>query len=77
MHGITNFIQFESKDTLLKIESLDAPLIQLNKKDILNFDNQQADPEKGVHFCLENTLWGTNYPQWFGDDMKYRFVFHF
>lgn len=77
MHGLTKYLQFESKDTLLRIESLDAPLVELNKRDVLSFDNQQADPEKGVHFCLENTAWGTNYPQWFGDDMKYRFVVHF
>ena len=77
MHGLTNYLQFESKDAHLRIESLDTPLLELDKRDIINFDNEPADPNKGVHFSLENTVWGTNYPQWFGDDMKYRFVIHF
>ena len=77
IHGLTNYLQFESKDTLLRMESLDTPLFELDKRDILNFDNEPADPEKGIHFNLENTIWGTNYPQWFGGDMKYRFVIRF
>jgi len=75
--GLTNYIQFDSKDTHLKMVSFDTPLIELNKRDILDFDNVPADTEKGVHFCLENTIWGTNYPQWFGDDMKFRFIIRF
>ena len=27
----------------------------------------------GVHFCLLNNLWGTNFPMWFEEDCRFRF----
>jgi hypothetical protein len=41
---------------------------------LLNFDNQLPEAKDGVHFCLHNNVWGTNFMMWFGDDMKYRFI---
>ena len=29
---------------------------------------------KGIHFSLFTNAWGTNYIQWFGEDMRFRFV---
>lgn len=76
IHGITKDVSFVSANGQITIESLDAPLIQFNKRHLLSFDNEVVEADKGVHFCLLNNLWGTNYTQWFGDDMKYRFVVH-
>ena len=77
IHGVTGDVLFSSGKGKLSLESLDAPLVAFNNRDLLSFDNKVADPDAGIHFCLLNTLWGTNYPQWFGDNMKYRFKLKF
>lgn len=77
IHGVTDNVSVQNAEHQLCVRSLDACLVQFNKRNLLAFDNEVADPEKGMNFCLLNTLWGTNYPQWFGDDMKYRFVLSF
>jgi hypothetical protein len=74
---VTGDVLFSSGKGKLSLESLDAPLVAFNNRDLLSFDNKVADPDAGIHFCLLNTLWGTNYPQWFGDNMKYRFKLKF
>ena len=38
------------------------------------FSKAQPDLSNGVHFNLFNNGWGTNYVQWFGEDMRFRFV---
>jgi len=77
VHGIDQYVRLQSTDRTVRIESIDAPLVRFNDRNMLHFTNETADGEKGVHFNLLNTLWGTNYPQWFGDDMKYRFTITF
>ena len=37
------------------------------------FHGSQPDLAKGFHFSLFNNGWGTNYIQWFGEDMRFRF----
>lgn len=77
IHGVTDYVSIENVEHTCRIRPLDANLVQFNKRNMLAFDNEAVHPEKGMNFCLLNTLWGTNYPQWFGDDMKYRFVISF
>lgn len=77
IHGVTRHVSVLNPEHKLYIQPLDAPLIQFGKRNLLSFDNETVDPGKGMHFCLLNTLWGTNYAQWFGDDMKFRFVLSF
>jgi hypothetical protein len=57
-----------------RIESLDAPVVALGVKSAIYFTREQPDLAKGLHFCLHNNTWGTNYVQWFGGDMRFRFV---
>ncbi len=56
------------------IESLDAPVVALGVKSAIYFTREQPDLTQGLHFCLHNNTWGTNYVQWFGGDMRFRFV---
>jgi hypothetical protein len=56
------------------IESLDAPVVALGVKSAVYFTREQPDLGQGLHFCLNNNTWGTNYVQWFGGDMRFRFV---
>jgi len=32
------------------------------------------DLKQGVHFCLFNNLWGTNFTMWWGGSITYRFT---
>ena len=75
-HAIGDYVRFKERNHELRIESLDASLIALNKRDLMYFNNDSVNPAQGIHYCLHNNCWGTNYRQWFNYDMKYRFVFH-
>jgi hypothetical protein len=55
------------------IDSLDAPVVALGEKSPIYFSKEQPDIAKGVHFSLYNNAWGTNYIQWFGEDLRFRF----
>ncbi|MBT9871719.1 DUF5054 domain-containing protein [Bacteroides salyersiae] len=77
MHAVTGDIKISDGGKRMRLYSWDAPLVVLNDRDIMYFDNEPAEPSKGVNFCLFNNTWGTNYPQWFGDDMKFRFSIFF
>lgn len=74
MHAVTRLVRRGDAGIPLTIETLDAPVVALGEKTPLFFSKQQPDLRKGVHFCLHNNTWGTNYPQWFGEDMRFRFV---
>ena len=76
-HAVTGSIKINDDIKEMKIKSWDAPLVILNQRDIMYFDNKNTNPAQGLHFCLFNNTWGTNYPQWFGDDMRFRFLLSF
>ncbi|HSH20015.1 MAG TPA: DUF5054 domain-containing protein, partial [Draconibacterium sp.] len=73
LHAIQNDIRLDDSDKMCIIESLDTPLVAPGERNLLNFDNQLPDVKDGVHFCLHNNVWGTNFMMWFYEDMKYRF----
>jgi hypothetical protein len=73
LHAILNDVRLEGSDQRCIIESLDAPLVAPGERNLLNFDNRLPDVKDGVHFCLHNNVWGTNFMMWFGEDMKFRF----
>ena len=75
MHAIIHDVMYENSTSQCSIESLDAPLAAPGGRTLLNFDNRLPEAEEGIHFCLHNNIWGTNFMMWFEDDMKYRFVF--
>ena len=58
----------------LEVETVDAPLIAVGGKSPLNFSKAQPDLSDGVHSCLFNNAWGTNYLMWYGEDMRFRYV---
>ena len=75
LHAALEGVRFESNANKCSIASLDAPLVAPGERNLLNFDNRLPEASEGVHFCLHNNVWGTNFKMWFEDDMKYRFVF--
>ncbi len=74
MHAVTKGLRYRNQHGSLAIESLDAPAVALGEKTPLLYSTEQPDLARGVHFSLFNNAWGTNYVQWFGEDMRFRFV---
>jgi hypothetical protein len=56
------------------LETLDAPLIAPGEPSLLNFNNRRPPLAGGVHVNLYNNVWGTNFPMWYDDDARFRFV---
>jgi hypothetical protein len=75
LHATQTGVRYRGDTRNCSISSLDAPLVAPGERTLLNFDNRLPNADEGVHFCLHNNVWGTNFVMWFEDDMKYRFVF--
>jgi hypothetical protein len=73
MHAVLGGLHYQGPEGALRIETLDAPVVALGERMPVNFTRNQPDLSKGLHFCLFNNGWGTNYVQWFGEDMRFRF----
>lgn len=73
MHAIARGVFYRDENGSFAIESLDAPLVVLGERSPLHFSNAQPDLARGLHFSLFNNAWGTNYVQWFGGPMSFRF----
>ena len=58
----------------ITIEALDSALVAPAAPSILNFTQESPRDEEGVHFNLYNNMWNTNFPMWYEEDAKFRFV---
>jgi hypothetical protein len=74
MHALSTGLSYQDERGKFTIETLDAALVVLGEKSPIYFSKSQPDLAKGIHFNLFNNGWGTNYVQWFGDDMQFRFT---
>ena len=73
MHAVLDGLRYQGPEGALTIESLDAPVVALGERLPVHFTREQPDLAGGFHFSLFNNGWGTNYIQWFGEDMRFRF----
>lgn len=74
LHGFDTTVTHRGLRVVTRIDSLDAVLIAPGRPSLLDFHNQLPDMSGGVHFNLYNNVWGTNFPMWFEDDARFRFV---
>ena len=56
------------------IEAVDSALISPQKPCVLDYPNEIPTEKDGVYFGLYNNLWGTNFPMWYSEDARFRFV---
>jgi len=77
LHASGQHVRVEDAEGDLTITALDSPLVAPGEPSLLNFHNGQPDLTGGVHFNLYNNLWGTNFPMWFEEDCRFRFVLTF
>ncbi len=73
LHASGRYVACRVPAVELRIAALDSPLAAPGARSLLNFNNNQPDMKEGVHFCLFNNLWGTNFPMWFEEDCRFRF----
>lgn len=74
MHAMQSGFRNEAGGKPFAVETLDAPVVALGERTPLLFSNQQPDVSKGLHACLYNNAWGTNYIMWYGENGRARFV---
>lgn len=58
----------------LVIETVDTALVAPQSPSLLNFNNIKPDDKDGVYFNLYNNIWGTNFPMWYDEDARFRFI---
>ena len=72
LHSVEQ-VQYAGTTESFRITPIDGGLYAPGRRALLQFDNESIRPGRGVHFNLFNNLWGTAFPQWFDDDMRFRF----
>ena len=72
LHAVLDGARYDDGKTAIELRTLDAPLVAPGERSLLDFNNRQ--PRSGaLHFNLYNNLWGTNFPQWYDENARFRF----
>jgi hypothetical protein len=74
LHAINRGVRCQAKKGTLHIDSLDTALVAPGQPSLLDFNNRQPNLRQGLHFNMVNNLWGTNFPMWYEDDARFRFI---
>jgi len=75
MHAVEGGFEYKGgNNAWFAVDTLDAPVVALGERSALLFSNDQPDLSMGIHSCLFNNTWGTNYIMWYGEDVKARYV---
>ena len=74
MHCLQKGFEYTQGEHSFSVDTLDAPVVALGERIPLRFSNDQPDLSKGIHSCLYNNAWGTNYIMWYGEDLRARYV---
>ncbi len=70
LHGTDLGVKFGE----VEIDTLDTALVGVGDGGVYNFDNKLPDLTKGVRFCLYDNQWNTNFPFWYDENARFRFV---
>lgn len=72
LHGTDYGVVYNELD----IETVDTALVAPQEPSLLNFTNAKPFDTDGVYFNLFNNIWDTNFPMWYEEDARFRFVIH-
>ena len=61
-------LEYRLGDHALLITNRDSPLVSIERRKLLRFDDELAPVTGTFHFNLSNNLWGTNFPLWYEED---------
>lgn len=69
LHATDYGVRYDS----FEIETIDSALVAPQEPSLLNFCDDKPDTGK-VWFNLYNNVWGTNFPMWYAENARFRFV---
>ena len=72
LHCIEEYV-YTDACSFIKIIPEHSPLACIGKPCLYNTDDGFGDPGLGINFLLCNNRWGTNFKQWFEDDLSLSF----
>ncbi|MGL6119360.1 MAG: DUF5054 domain-containing protein [Fusobacteriaceae bacterium] len=71
LHGVEAI-----KNNQFEFIPLDSQLVSFQSDRILNF-NKDTYPKNKFSINIYNNMWGTNFPMWYSDDIRTRFIIKF
>ncbi len=73
LHAVEKLV-CQSEKERLTIEPHDAPLVSIGGRYLYDVSDTFGNMRDGFWFLLCNNRWGTNFPQWFEEDMRFSFT---
>ena len=73
LHGI-EYAEYKGYDGEYRITPLDSVLASTGARKMVKFDHKFEDLASGIHFNIYNNTWGTNFPAWYEEDGRSRFI---
>jgi hypothetical protein len=74
LHAIELGVRYADAQRSVEIEMPDTPIVSCLGPRLLRFDGRRPQDGDGISVCLFNNVWGTNFPQWYGEPGFARFV---
>ena len=74
MHALTKGFEYKKAKNHFCGRDFGRAGSRLGERSPLLFSNEQPDLSRGIHSCLFNNAWGTNYIMWYGEDARFRYV---
>lgn len=65
---------YRGSEATVNLQSIHAPLYSMGRKGLLKFDQKQCNLNDGIYVLLQNNTWGTNFRDWFEEDMQFKFT---
>jgi hypothetical protein len=73
LHCCERWVDVEDGRAGILVMPFDSPLFSIGSMAIERFDGDALPGDPVLFFNLFNTQWGTNFPQWIGGDLRFRF----
>ena len=73
-HGIDRYVDLITSNGTIRIWSEAAFLVNVGEARGINYSLEYPDKKGGIHFCLSNNLWNTNFCMWNEGSLTYRFT---
>ena len=58
----------------ISIETLDTALVAPGEPSLLDFRQDIPSDDEAIYFNLYNNMWATNFPLWYEEDARFRFI---
>ncbi|WMJ90600.1 hypothetical protein [Anaerocolumna sp. MB42-C2] len=76
-YSLENYISASDDNNGVCVIPMDSPLTAIGSTGVYEFRKEYKAPDDPVlYFNLFNNMWGTNFPQWTGGDLCYRYILY-